>query len=418
MIVRDRLYVILCGFLMLGAAVPSRADELKRYVYMMQPDGSTHGGPGSRNGILVLDVGRRFSFVKRITTPGILKVRQGVGSGCGMRGIAVDAKSGRLYYSWHQGKEPGDDGAGCVDLNTDKVIWERSYDFSCARLQVSIDGKTLYMPRHWTDSSTKKLFTIDAATGEPRRVYDTGKAWPQHPFIVHPDGNRLFFPGACLDLASGELLWAEREVFRGNMHIVMDQTGRRLYTGRHRDAETVATWILSADTGEVLTKVPIDKQKHPDLQGISEVVAFEPDGKHFWGETRNYLVRCRNTTNPPEMVDVIAKEAIRRKHGLSQGGQKGHAMVTGAGDFVWFSNGMVLEAATGKFHCVMTGEEGHRTWGAKFVEVTWIDDEIVWAGQDECHGFIYENYPIERVRSLLSPDSSFRGARDQQHEDE
>jgi len=385
-------------------AVEERGPELRRYVYVVQPDGSTLGGPGQRNGILVLDIDKKFSFVKRITTPGILEVRQGVSGGDGMRGIAVDARAGRLYYSWRQGGK-GNDGAGCIDLTTDAVVWERRYDFSCARLQVSIDGKTLYMPRHWKDTRTKKVHCIDAATGAPGRVYETGKAWPQHPFIVHPDGRRLFFPGACLDLESGKLLWTERKVCRGNIHIVMDHTGTRLLTGRHPEAGTVATWVIDARTGEVAGKVTIDKEKHPELKGISEVVAFEPGGAHFWGEAGDHLVRCDNTRNPPELVTVIAKDTIRREHGLGAGGRKGHAMVTGAGDYVWFSNGMVLEARTGAFHCVMTAEAGRRTWGAKFVEATWIDGQIAWAGQDECHGFIFENYPIDRVRPLLPASS-------------
>jgi len=388
------------------AAIPAFGAELKRYVYMVQPDGSTSGGPGSRNGILVLDIDRQFSFVKRITTPMILNVRQGVSGGDGMRGIAVDAEVGRLYYSWHQGR-PGSglDGAGCIDLKTDQVVWERRYNFTCARMQVSVDGKRLYMPRHWKDTKTKKLYTIDAATGEPGRVYDTGDTWPQHPLIVHPDGTRLFYPGACLDLQTGELLWSERKVHKGNMHIVMDHTGTRIYTGRHRDAGSVATWIIDAQTGEVVTRVPIDKQKTPDLQGIREVVAFEPGGKHFWGEAGKYMVRYNNTADPPKLVTIVDRDELNEQHGLRLSQPKGHVMVTGAGDYAWFSSGAVLEAKTGKFHCVMTAEDGRFTRGAKFVEVDWLDDEIVWAGQDECHGFIFRDYPIEIVRPLLPSGS-------------
>jgi len=378
--------------------------RLQRYVYCVQPDGSTSGGPGSRNGILVLDIDRHFCFVKRIVTPMVAKVRQGVSGGAGMRGIAVCRETGRLFYSWHQGGKPGDDGAGCIDLKTDEVVWERAYDFPCARIQVSIDGKTLFMPCHWTDRKARSFRTIDAATGKPGRACHTGTTWPKHPFIVHPDGRRLFYPGACLDLRTGRLLWSERKVFKGNMHIVMDHTGTRLYTGRHRDAESVATWILDAASGEVVSKVPIDKQRHPDLRGISEVVAFEPGGGRFWGEAGQYMVRYDNSKSPPELVTIVDRDELNAKHGLKLTRSKGHAMVTGAGDYVWFSNGAVLEAATGKYVCVMTAEDGRFTRGAKFVEVDWLDGRVLWAGQDECHGFIYRDYPIARIRPLLSSD--------------
>jgi hypothetical protein len=61
----------------------------------------------------------------------------------------------------------------------------------------------------------------------------------------------------------------------------------------------------------------------------------------------------------------------------------------------------------------MTAEEGKPFSSAKHVEATWIDDELVWAGQDEGHGFIYDNYPSDRVRPLLpgtrKPSSSMQG---------
>jgi hypothetical protein len=84
------------------------------------------------------------------------------------------------------------------------------------------------------------------------------------------------------------------------------------------------------------------------------------------------------------------------------------SLVTGAGDYVWFSCGAVLDARTGKFVCVMTAEDGKFTRGAKYVEATWIDGEVVWAGQDECHGFIYDDYPMDRVRPLLPASSPLR----------
>ena len=254
------------------------AAELQRYVYMVQPDGSTGGGPGQRNGILVLDIVRKFSFVKRITTPDILQVKQHVACGGGMRGIAACARTGRLYYSWDRfawgGGKDIEGGVGCMDLATDTRVWERRYPFKCERLQISIDGTILYVP-----------------------------------------GNGLT--------------------------------------------------ALDAADGQIVTRVPID---------FSELNAA---------------------------------------HSLHLGQPKDHAMVTGAGDYVWFSCGAVLAAQTGEFVCVMTAEDGKFTRGAKFLEVDFLDGQIVWAGQDEGHGFIYDNYPSDRVRPLLpgtrKPSSPMQG---------
>ena len=48
----------------------------------------------------------------------------------------------------------------------------------------------------------------------------------------------------------------------------------------------------------------------------------------------------------------------------------------------------------------MTAEKGRFTRGAKFLEINSLDSKILWSGQDESHGFIYNDYPIEVVRPL------------------
>jgi hypothetical protein len=298
------------------------------------------------------------------------------------------------------------------------VVWERSFDFTCERWQLSPCGKTLYNPCHWTDGKSRQVHTIDTATGEPGRTYDTGKVWPNHPLIVHPDGSRFYVGDGCFDIASGALLWTAKGGFGGTCHKVMDAAATRLYTGRHPESDTVATWVLDAATGAVVTKVLIDRTKHPEQGSISEVVAFEPDGKHFWGEgfTNKHddkkevvtLARYDATTEPPTLEKLVSIADLNAAHGLSLTSPKGHAMVTGAGDYAWFSCGAVLEAQTGTFVCTMSAEGGKFTRGAKYVEATWIDEEMVWSGQDECHGFIFTNYPMDRVLPLLPAGSPLK----------
>jgi outer membrane protein assembly factor BamB len=343
--------------------------------------------------------------VKRIATPASEKLVHGSANGRGMYGIAASKATGRLYYNWHQGKAKGADGVGCLDLKTDKVVWERAYDFSCARVQVSVDGKSIFVARHWEDSGTKKLYVLDAATGEVTREYDCGRQWPQHPLVVHPDGKRLFFPGAALDIASGKLLWTDKVGGTGNCHIVLDHTGTKLYTGRHPEQATVATWIIDANSGKVMHKVPLDKGKCPELTGgVTEVVAFEPGGARFWGEAsaERFMLHFDNNVQPPKLIGVVDKQELKSKHGYKPMGHgHGHAMVSGAGDFVWFSTGIVLDARTGAYRCQWTAEDGKPFQSAKMLEVDFLSGEVIWTGQDQGHGFIYNDYPLDKVRPLL-----------------
>ncbi|MBM4035904.1 MAG: hypothetical protein FJ291_29545 [Planctomycetes bacterium] len=389
----------------LARAPALSAAELKRYVYSVQPDGSQAIGPGGGKGIVVIDIDKGFRFVKRMTTPASEKLVHAYRNGRGMYGIAAARATGRLYYCWHQGRGKGDDGVGCLDLLTDKVVWERNYEFSCARIQVSVDAKSVFVARHWEDPGTRKLYVLDAANGDVVREYDCGKRWPQHPLVVHPDGKRLFFPGAALDLESGRILWTDDKVCgRGNCHIVLNRDGTRLYTGRHPEQATVATWILDADSGQVVHKVPLDTAGCPDLKGgVTEVVAFSPDGSRFWGEAsgERFLLQFDNAAEPPKLIRVVDKQDLVAKHGYKPLGHgHGHAMVSGAGDYVWFSNGIVLDADSGAYVCQWTAEEGKPFQSAKMLEVDLLDGKVLWTGQDQGHGFIYSNYPIERVRAL------------------
>jgi hypothetical protein len=71
--------------------------------------------------------------------------------------------------------------------------------------------------------------------------------------------------------------------FKGNCHLAMDHTGRRLYTGRHPQQDTVVTWTFDADKGEAS------------------------------GE--RHMLRCDNTADPPRLVAVVDEQDLEARHG-------------------------------------------------------------------------------------------------------
>ena len=74
-----------------------------------------------------------------------------------------------------------------IDLNTDKILWEKSYEgHCCERAAVSPDGQTLYAPAF----GSAKWYVIQAATGELRSsIRVTG--WPRHT-TYSKDGTRVY----------------------------------------------------------------------------------------------------------------------------------------------------------------------------------------------------------------------------------
>ena len=113
--------------------------------------------PGIRNyvewggiGILVYDVSDNFRFVRRIPT---MQVPEGEAPE-NVKGICASAATNRVYVTTIKRML-------CIDLLTDKVLWNREYEGGCDRMAITPDGRThLHSPTlegpHW--------FVIDART--------------------------------------------------------------------------------------------------------------------------------------------------------------------------------------------------------------------------------------------------------------
>ncbi|HEV3027026.1 MAG TPA: hypothetical protein VG457_05595, partial [Planctomycetota bacterium] len=128
--------------LIVGCAGSSSASQdappgEKRLLYV--------ASPGIRNylqwggaGILVYDIDRDHSLVKRIPvsydddqdTPG--KAPENV------KGICASAKTKRLYVSTLTR-------LACMDLVAEKLLWVRRYEGGCDRMSMTPDGKKIYL---------------------------------------------------------------------------------------------------------------------------------------------------------------------------------------------------------------------------------------------------------------------------------
>ena len=154
---------------------PSR----QRYLYVASPgirDDLTLGG----HGVLVFDINEQHRLVKRIPLDGY-----GVdpkGKILNLKGICASAKTGRLYVSTLEQLI-------CVDLATDKVIWQKSFVLGCDRMSISPDGNVIYLP----SLENKAWYIVDADTGqEIKRLVLNSKS---HNTIVGLDGKRAYLAG-------------------------------------------------------------------------------------------------------------------------------------------------------------------------------------------------------------------------------
>src|SRR6266849_4732890 len=114
--------------------------------------------PGIRNyleygghGLLVFDIDREHRFVKRIALAGLDEQGQPLN----VKGICANATTKKVFVSTTKTLT-------CLDLVTDRVLWEKPYEGGCDRMTILPDGRAIYLPSlegaHW--------HVVEASMGE------------------------------------------------------------------------------------------------------------------------------------------------------------------------------------------------------------------------------------------------------------
>jgi hypothetical protein len=150
----------------LGEAVPEEPEQpLRRYLYLNMKDSSicppiAMGSGDSQGGILVLDMDRGMRFVKRIGSDLMRNGPCRVSSGPGARWMHGSAVTDRLYYGYSEpgaqylrGIHPATPAPsnanaiiGCIDLRTDRVLWEQPTYNAGDRPSVAIGARSPHLP--------------------------------------------------------------------------------------------------------------------------------------------------------------------------------------------------------------------------------------------------------------------------------
>jgi hypothetical protein len=153
----------------------SAAQQTRRFLYVAVP-GAGNEVEYRGVGILVYDIDKGHSFVKRIPTwPAVAGQEPEY-----VRGIAASASARRLYVSTVKR-------LAAFDLVSEKIIWENTYDGRCCdRLALSPDGTTIYAPAF----GAPKWYIIDAANGALQTTIDV-MGWPRQAIFAR-DGTHAY----------------------------------------------------------------------------------------------------------------------------------------------------------------------------------------------------------------------------------
>lgn len=342
------LLLVCLAFTGAGAEPP-----IKRYLYMTSPDAAQKGNDFS--GILVFDIDQGHRFVRRIEVP---KFKEG------LRGFCGNAKRHAAYYTTTSRR------LGCFDLETEKVLWERSYEAGCDRASITPDGSKIYIPTGWWYRGDNSGFLeISAENGD---VLDRLPAGPQaHNSIVSLDGQFVY-------LGTETNLW----VFRTRDHTIaahlddvgefgvfpftVDSQNRLAYVclGRH-----VGFDVVDLRANRVLRRVfagetPIAHRTHG--------AALTPDEKELWisdQEGKRLFIFDPGQTASKPLGEV----------GLSAGGH-GWISFSLDGRWAWCHTPDVIDTATRKVAATLKDENGTPVAGSKFIEVHLREGKVVTVG--------------------------------------
>jgi DNA-binding beta-propeller fold protein YncE len=322
--------------------------------------------PGVRNylqygghGLLVFDMDNHFRFVKRIATGGL----DDKGQPSNVKGVSVSLYTHCIYVSTIQSLL-------CLDLETEKLVWEKKYENGCDRMSVSPDGKTIYLPSFEGDDWK----VLDARTGEVLHKVVTHSG--SHNTIYGPDGATVYLEG----LRSNYLTMvntSDYSVSRAGPffnHIrpfTIDARQQRCYVN--------CDSLLGFEVGDLHTGKMIT---HVDVKGFqpgpvkrhgcpSHGIALTPDEKEVW---------LADAFNQSIHVFSLTAADIRQTGTIRLSDQPGWITFSIDGRYAMPSTGEIIDAKTKKIIATLEDETGTHVQSEKMVEIQFAGQKPVRAG--------------------------------------
>jgi len=343
--------------ILLSIAVPTFGQrQTGHYLYLSTPDAAQEEGR-SGNGILIFDIDNGHKFVRRIDAPNFKE---------GIRGFTGNVKTHRVYYS------TSNRGLGCFDLETEKMVWEKTYEAGCDRSSITQDGKKIYAPTGWWYSGEDSgVLVVNAENGELIKRIRVG---PQaNNSIVSLDGRFLYLGTRTMvtifDTRNEGVIRQIKDVGeRGIFPFTMDSRNRIGYVclGDH-----VGFDVVDLKKGKALHRVYAGKEHIPHR---THGVALTPDEKELWisDQIGKKLFIYDAMRMPPEPKAEVE---------LSQGG---HGWVTFSldGKYAWSHTPDVFDVKTKKLVAILKDENGKPVSSSKFIEVHFRDGKVVEMGNE------------------------------------
>jgi DNA-binding beta-propeller fold protein YncE len=346
---------VVVGLLLAALSLAPQGTQAgtQRYLYTALP-GADDKDPDRSIRILVFDIGNAHRFIRRIP---LWPAGRGDDAEA-VRGTAASARAGRLYISTTRR-------LAAIDLNTDKVVWEKSYEgHCCERAAVSPDGQTIYAPAF----GSAKWYVVHAATGELRSTIGV-TGWPRQTTYSR-DGARAYLAAwdspllSVSDAARHEIVKTIGPFSASLCPFTVNAKGTLAFANVDG---LVGFEVGDLQTGLILDRVAAegyDKDAAGQYECPSHGIALTPDERELWvaDGVRNRLQVFDASVYPPVPRTGVELPAQPRWIAFSHDGR-----------YAYSSTGDVVGARTKKIVGALEDLAGAKVNSENFLEIDFVD---------------------------------------------
>ena len=312
--------------------------------------------PGIRNyleygghGLLVFDIDNGHRFLKRIPTAGLDEK----GVPINVKGICASARTKRIYVSTIKQLM-------CLDMVSEKLLWERSYDVGCDRMSMTPDGSLIFLP-----SFEGPLWYVVRGTDGEVIARITPRSG-SHNTIVSQNGKEAYLAG----LNSPSLSVADTKSYQMIRAVGPFAASIRPFTVNGSQTlcfvnvnELLGFEVGDLRTGEKLYRVEVRGfQKGPTKRHgcPSHGIGLTPDDKELWltdgANSRIHIFDA--TVMPPKQLESILLRD-----------QPGWITFSIDGQYAYPSTGDVIDTRSRRIVSTLKDEQGREVQSEKMLEI-------------------------------------------------